>query len=71
MFKNFGGPGRTCTPDRTFLIPHTAFFSQESTLELEERAASEVVNVYQGLMPDNLFNGDVLDHPSPRRKLHE
>jgi len=51
------------------ITPHTAFFSQESTLELEQRAATEVVNVYQGLMPDNLYNGDVLNHPSPRRKL--
>ncbi len=55
--------------DNTIITPHTAFFSQESTLELEQRAATEVVNVYQGLMPDNLYNGDVLNHPSPRRKL--
>ena len=55
--------------DNIIITPHTAFFSQESTLELEQRAATEVVNVYQGLMPDNLYNGDVLNHPSPRRKL--
>ena len=55
--------------DNIIITPHTAFFSQESTLELEQRAASEVVNVYQGRMPDNLFNQDVLAHQSPRRIL--
>ena len=55
--------------DNVIVTPHTAFFSQESTLELEQRAASEVVNVYQGRMPDNLFNREVLTHQSPRRIL--
>ena len=55
--------------DNIIVTPHTAFFSQESTLELEQRAASEVVNVYQGRMPDNLYNREVLNHPTPRRGL--
>jgi D-3-phosphoglycerate dehydrogenase len=44
------------------VTPHTAFFSQEAVLELEERAAGEVVSVFQGKMPDNLVNPAVLDH---------
>ena len=44
------------------VTPHTAFFSQEAVLELEERAAGEVVHVFQGQMPDNLVNPPVLDH---------
>ncbi len=44
------------------VTPHTAFFSQEAVLELEERAASEVVSVLQGKMPDNLVNPAVQDH---------
>ena len=49
------------------VTPHTAFFSQEAVLELEERAAGEVVSVFQGKMPDNLVNPAVLGHS--RRKL--
>ena len=55
--------------DNIIITPHVAFFSQESTLELERRAAAEVVSVIQGLMPDNLVNQAVLQHPSPRHGL--
>ena len=55
--------------DNMLVTPHTAFFSQEAVLELEERAAGEVARVLQGQMPDNLVNPAVLDHPSPRHSL--
>ena len=55
--------------DNVLVTPHTAFFSQEATLELEQRAAGEVVSVLQGRMPDNLVNPAVLSHPSPRHRL--
>ena len=55
--------------ENILITPHTAFFSQESTLELEERAASEVVRVYRDTMPENLVNPEVLEHPNPRRSL--
>ncbi len=55
--------------DNIIITPHVAFFSQESTLELERRAAAEVVSVMQGRMPDNLVNPAVLAHPNPRHKL--
>ena len=42
------------------ITPHTAFFSQASTLELERRTAQEVVRVLNGEMPENLINPDVL-----------
>jgi D-3-phosphoglycerate dehydrogenase len=48
--------------DNVIVTPHTAFFSQEAVLELEERAAGEVVRVFQGRMPDNLVNPAVLDN---------
>lgn len=44
------------------VTPHTAFFSQEALLELEERAAGEVARVLQGQMPDNVVNPAVLAH---------
>jgi len=47
--------------ENVIVTPHTAFFSQEAVLELEERAAGEVVNVFQGQMPDNLINPLVLN----------
>ena len=46
--------------DNLIVTPHTAFFSQEAVLELEERAAGEVASVLQGQMPDNLVNREVL-----------
>ena len=55
--------------DNIIITPHVAFFSQESTLELERRAAAEVVSVMQGRMPDNLVNPAVLEHPNPRHSL--
>lgn len=55
--------------DNIIVTPHVAFFSQESTLELEQRAAAEVVSVMKGRMPDNLVNHAVLEHKSPRHRL--
>jgi D-3-phosphoglycerate dehydrogenase len=55
--------------DNFIVTPHTAFFSQESVLELEERAAGEVASVLEGKMPDNLVNRDVLSHSRPRHRL--
>ena len=46
--------------DNVIVTPHTAFFSQEATLELEQRAAGEVVRVFRGEMPENLVNRAVL-----------
>lgn len=55
--------------DNVLITPHVAFFSQEATLELEERAAREVAYVLTGRMPDNLVNPDVLQHPTARHNL--
>ena len=42
------------------VTPHTAFFSQEAVLELEERAAGEVASVLEGRVPENVVNPAVL-----------
>jgi D-3-phosphoglycerate dehydrogenase len=55
--------------DNIIVTPHVAFFSQEATLELEQRAAREVARVLTGRMPDNLVNPAVLTHPNPRHRL--
>ncbi|MCY4475630.1 MAG: C-terminal binding protein [Chloroflexi bacterium] len=42
------------------ITPHTAFFSQASTVELERRTAQEALRVLSGNPPENLINPDVL-----------
>ncbi len=42
------------------ITPHTAFFSQASTVELERRTAEEALRVLNGNAPENLINPDVL-----------
>lgn len=46
--------------DNVIITPHTAFYSQASTLELERRTAAEVVRVLNGERPENLVNPEVL-----------
>ena len=46
--------------ENVIITPHTAFFSQASTVELERRTAEEAVRVLRGEMPQNLINPDVL-----------
>ncbi|MEX0763041.1 MAG: C-terminal binding protein [Dehalococcoidia bacterium] len=46
--------------ENVIITPHTAFFSQASTLELEKRTAREVARVLNGERPENLINPDVL-----------
>lgn len=48
------------TADNVIITPHTAFFSQASTAELERRTAEEAIRVAQGVMPQNLINPEVL-----------
>lgn len=46
--------------DNVILTPHTAFYSEESLLELQTRAAEEVVRVLSGEPPRNPVNPEVL-----------
>ena len=54
--------------ENVIVTPHTAFFSQEAVLELEERAAGEVASVFESRMPDNVVNPTVLSQPNLRAK---
>lgn len=45
--------------ENVIITPHTAFFSQASTLELETRTAREVVRVSRGEEPENFINPEV------------
>jgi len=46
--------------DNMVLTPHTAFYSEESLVELQVKAATEVALVLKGEMPKNLVNKEVL-----------
>ena len=48
--------------ENVIVTPHTAFFSQASTRELERRTAEEAVRVLNGGMPEHLVNPEVLGH---------
>lgn len=45
--------------ENVIITPHTAFFSQASTLELETRTAGEVIRVFNGEEPENFINPKV------------
>ncbi|MBI4219970.1 MAG: C-terminal binding protein [Chloroflexi bacterium] len=56
-------PPRTGSPllklPNLIVTPHTAFYSQESLLELETRTAREVVRVLNGQRPENWINPEI------------
>jgi D-3-phosphoglycerate dehydrogenase / 2-oxoglutarate reductase len=59
---------------RVVATPHAAFYSEESLLELQRSAASQVVAVLEGKMPANIVNSQVLRLPQLRfvqRKTNE
>lgn len=51
--------------DNVIVTPHTAFFSQDSLIELRTRASQAVVDVLSGRVPGNVANPQVL--PGHRR----
>ncbi len=48
--------------DNVIITPHTSFYSEESLVELQEKAAQEVVSVLSGSAPRNPVNPEVLAH---------
>ncbi|PWT86347.1 MAG: hydroxyacid dehydrogenase [Blastocatellia bacterium] len=47
--------------ESVIITPHTSFYSEESLLELQRKAAEEVVAVLTGKPPRNPVNADVLE----------
>ena len=54
--------------ENVIITPHTAFFSQESSEELQLRSSKQLFDVLNGIKPKFLINPDVLDHPSVNLK---
>ena len=48
--------------DNVIITPHTSFYSEESLVELQVKAAQEVVSVLSGKTPRNPVNPEVLAH---------
>ncbi len=46
--------------DNLIVTPHTAFFSNASSLELQTRTAEEVIRVVNGKYPNNIINPEVI-----------
>jgi len=46
--------------DHVILTPHTSFYSEESLVELQVKAAEEVVRVLSGQAPRNAVNPDAV-----------
>ena len=54
--------------DNVIITPHTAFFSQESSEELQLRSSMQLYDVLTGSKPKFLINPEVLNHPSVELK---
>jgi D-3-phosphoglycerate dehydrogenase len=50
------------------ITPHIAFYSEESLVELQTKAAEEVVRVLQGQVPRNPVNPEVLSSLQPQSR---
>jgi D-3-phosphoglycerate dehydrogenase len=50
--------------DNVILTPHTSFYSVESLVDLQVKAAEEVVRVFKGEMPRNPVNPEALQRPA-------
>ena len=55
--------------ENVVITPHAAFISEESILELENTAATCVVQVLTGELPESIVNPSVLERPNIRAKL--
>ena len=48
--------------DNVIITPHTAFFSQESSEELQLRSSQQLFDVLEGLKPKFFINPDVINN---------
>jgi D-3-phosphoglycerate dehydrogenase len=52
--------------DTAIVTPHASFYSEESTVDLQQRAAACVATVLRGELPENVVNREVLERPGLR-----
>lgn len=51
------------------ITPHAAFYSEEAVEEVRRRSAHAVIDVFQGKLPSNIINKEVLTNGKLRMKL--
>ena len=54
--------------DNVIITPHTSFYSEESLVELQTKAAEEVVSVLSGQAPRNPVNPEVLQRTTQTQR---
>ena len=54
---------------KTIITPHAAFYSEESVLDLQRSAATQVAQVLSGKFPESVVNREVLEQANLRAKL--
>lgn len=52
--------------DNVIITPHSAFYSEESQMELRKRATDQVIQALKGEIPDNLVNKEVISKARSR-----
>jgi D-3-phosphoglycerate dehydrogenase len=61
-------PSRLFGRDNVIITPHTSFYSEESLVELQTKAAEEVASVLSGRAPRHAVNPEVLDRATFRAR---
>jgi D-3-phosphoglycerate dehydrogenase len=61
-------PSRLFGRDNVIITPHTSFYSEESLVELQTKAAEEVAAVLSGRAPRHAVNPEVLDRATFRAR---
>ena len=54
---------------KTIVTPHAAFYSEESVLDLQRIAATQIADVLSGKLPESVVNREVLGQPNLRASL--
>ena len=54
---------------KAIITPHAAFYSEESVLDLQRTAATQVADVLSGRLPDSIVNRQVLGQENLRPRL--
>jgi D-3-phosphoglycerate dehydrogenase len=55
---------------RTIITPHAAFNSEESLIELREKAATQMADVLLGRLPNHIVNREVLEQDNLRARFN-
>jgi D-3-phosphoglycerate dehydrogenase len=52
--------------ENVLITPHAAFYSENAVEEVRIRSAQAVINVYKGMLPDNIINNEIIKNKKLR-----